>query len=53
MRKARKEGDRVKKTEKAEQAASNREYLRLFPGFRASGRARKAVETCRQELEPC
>ena len=31
------DGDWVKKTEKAEQAASDTEYFRLFPGFRSSG----------------
>jgi hypothetical protein len=35
--KDRKDGDWVKKTEKAEQAASDTEYFRLFPGFRSSG----------------
>ena len=34
----------MKNTENAEQAASCIEYFVLFPGFRPSGRARKAVE---------
>ena len=35
--KDRNDGDWVKKTEKAEQAESDTEYFRLFPGFRSSG----------------
>ena len=37
------EDTRVKPNEKADQAVSNREYLRFLPRFRPSGRARKAA----------